>query len=351
MLTEPTIIQADDVHADTPAAPSTALVPLSTVGALVDVSVIGKGAAFDAQPVTAAERLAQWLKSLGGNTQRAYARDLDMFAAYLDAPNIAACLDRLVAMPRARALTLAEAWRDTMKAQNLSSATINRRLAAVNSALREIAKADIGPGRLDLKGMKPELRKDTRGPSVGKIVRAVEMLEERGRPRDVRNLAILRLAGQRGLRRSEITGLTLADVSLDVGEIRILRKGKREKVTVILPPKAAQALGRWLAIRGEHAATGCEAVFTQLGNGRKGGAMSAGGLFDVIRAMGESVGDSHWRPHGLRHTGITLTLKATGNLEAAREFAGHASVSTTQRYLDDKRETEQQAVNAMADVF
>lgn len=335
-----------------PAASTAITIIDSTTAPLVGAQ---QSRAYDAAPVSAAERLKQWLDGLGPNTQRAYARDLGMVAAYMGEPGgataIGAALDRLCAMPRARALTYIEGWRNEMLAAGLSSATINRRLAAVNSALREIAKADIGPGRLDMKGVKPEARKDTRGPAVGKVARAIEQLETSGTPRDLRDAVILRLGAQRGLRRSEIIGLTLGDLSLDSNEIRILRKGKREKVTILLAPKTADAIRRWLDVRSFHAAPECTALLVQISNRYAGGPLTDSGLFEVVRKLGRSVGEQQWRPHGLRHTAITLALKTTGNLEAARELAGHASVNTTQRYLDDKRDVEASAVEAIANAF
>lgn len=72
--------------------------------------------------------------------------------------------------------------------RGLSSAAINRRLAALNSALREIGKADIGPGRLDVRGVKPEARHDNRGPALGKVARVVEGLAEQSSDRPRRAL-------------------------------------------------------------------------------------------------------------------------------------------------------------------
>src|SRR5262245_34877998 len=108
------------------------------------------------EPVSPAQRLAAWLAGLNANTRRAYTYDLERFAAWLGEATIGSALDRLISVPRARALLLLEQWRDAEKARGVSSAAINRGLAAVNSALRQIAKADIGPGRLDVSPLKSE---------------------------------------------------------------------------------------------------------------------------------------------------------------------------------------------------
>ena len=310
------------------------------------LSTISTNRSEDMAPVTAAERLRAWLARLGHNTQRAYQRDLAMFASHMGESRIGEALDRLCAMPRARALTLVERWRDDMRATGLSSATINRRLASVNSALREIAKADIGPGRLDLEGVKPEPRKDTRGPAIGKVAVALEKMIERGRPIDIRDAAIIRLCAQRGLRRSEVTNLQVADFNVETSELRILRKGRVELTTIQIAGPTADAIKSWLAVRGDWAAPGCTSMFVALEYGkREASGISGDAIYQISRRHCGS------RPHGLRHTAITNALKATGNLEAAREFAGHKSVSTTQVYLDDRREVEREAVAALGEMF
>ena len=144
----------------------------------------------DTTPVTAGDRLAAWLRGLSPNTARAYTRDLEHFAKHLGETSPGAALDRLCSIPRARAIGLVEAYRQAGVDANLSSATVNRRLAAINSALREIAKADIGPGRLDVKGLKAEPVRETRGPSVSAIARVLEALGARTDARSIRDRAI-----------------------------------------------------------------------------------------------------------------------------------------------------------------
>lgn len=324
----------------------------------IDDATLAVASELDARPVTAPERLAAWLQRLGENTCRAYVRDLEVFAAFLGAPTAGIAIERLVQMPRARALISVERWRDAMAApsytnpRGLSSATINRRLAALNSALREIGKADIGTGRLDVRGIKQEQRHDNRGPALGKIARVIEELANQNGPAAVRDAAILRLLGQRGLRRTEVASLRVEDLNLDAREIAVQRKGRRERVVVTLAPTTCEALRAWLAVRVEHAKPDVTALFVGLGNAHHGLPIGASAIYEIVRNVGASVGAGRaWRPHGLRHSAVTAVLSRTGNLEAARVFAGHANVVTTQNYLDDGRTAEQSAVGAMDEAF
>jgi integrase len=308
--------------------------------------------------VTAADRLRVWLQGLGKNSQRAYARDLSHLANQMNIitgnkeADVVTALEGLCRMERRHAILMMEQWRNNMVEADLAAATINRRLSAVNSALREIGKADIGPGRLDIKQVKREARKEVAGPSISKVARVIHELVISDDPAAARDLAIVLLGVQRGLRRAEITALTLADVDLEAGKLKILRKGKREKVSVDIEGAAVKAMAKWLTVRKELAHEGVDAVFIALGNRSGGKAMSDTSIYNVVRRAGELAGDSTWRTHGLRHTAITEALRlCNGSLAAAQEFAGHSDPSTTMRYVDDKDRLQKQAVSAMASVF
>ncbi len=291
--------------------------------------------------VTAADRLAAWLRTLGENTSRAYARDLQMLADHIRANSISHALEALCSVRRSRALLMLEAWRDAQVAAGIASATINRRLSAVNSALREIAKADIGPGRLEIKLVRQEARRDTRGPDMASVAVAARALARGDDAGSLRDLSLLLLASQRGLRRNEIATLRVQDVDLPASSIRILRKGRRERQAVKLAPETAKALERWLAVRPQIALPHVDQAFVALGNAHRGEALGGAGVWGIVKRIGVDIGEggSAWRPHGLRHAAITSALKASnGNLAAAKSYAGHSQVTTTDRYVDNVAE-------------
>lgn len=305
----------------------------------------------DEAEISPAKRLEQWLKGLNANTRRAYERDLEAFAAHVKEPSAGALLTRLAGLRRARALVLLEDFRDHLVREGKSSATINRKLASANSALKALATADIGPGRLDVKPVKAEPRRDARGPGLVNVAIAMRQVQSRRTPEALRDAAIVRLACQRGLRRAEIVALDLNDVDLEAAELAIVRKGHRERVKVKMGSACVQALRAWLPVRARLAAPDETAVFIGLGKSMVGHRLTGAGLYAIVRRTGELIGQS-WRPHGLRHTGVSHVLKETkGNIEAAREFAGHSSIATTQRYLDDREEYEAAAIASIDDAF
>ena len=324
-------------------------VPSSRETAVVDPSRDG-----DQHVKSAEQRVREWLSGLQPNTRRAYTRDLGAFVAYLGEVSLGAALERLCGVRRARALELVEGWRDTMRAptadmpDGLSAATINRCLAAINSTLRHLGKADVGPGRLDVALIKAESRRDTAGPAAPDIGGVLRRMESESVPASVRNTAIVALAARRGLRRAEIANLRMVDIDLGRSQIAVLRKGKRERVRITVSGSTIEALNAWLAIRPEHANPDCAAVFVTLARGTRGTPMTTGGIYDIVRAAGASIGQT-WRPHGLRHTAATTVLNNGGSLVAAQEFLGHANIATTTRYNDEKRRAADLAVQIVAD--
>ena len=338
---------------------SNALVPASQSQSLATIS---------GGTVTARERLEEWLKAKSPHTRRAYVRDLEMFAKHIgiEAEGFAAAglaMQRMCDLEslghvnergqpmseRAVALLILEGWRDAQLAEGLSSSTINRRLSAVNSALRAIHKADLGPGRVDVELVKHEARKDVKGPGVVPVSRALDDLAKSDDQLSRRNFAIVLLAAQRGLRRAEIAGLSVKDVDLSECRLLVQRKGKREKVGIAISTACRDAIADWLDVR--EAEPG-GALFTSLSNRAAGKRVTTQTVYNVVRAAGSASGFDGWSPHKLRHTAITEALRlSNGSLPTAQAFAGHASATTTSRYIDDKARLEKQAVDAMGDAF
>jgi integrase/recombinase XerC len=291
--------------------------------------------------------MEQWLRSLSHGSRRKYLGDLKRAARYFAKPTPAQLVVTLSRLPRAKVLVQLEAFRDDLIEAGLASATINGNLCAINSALRALARADIGPGPVDIVPVRHEQRRDTKGPGLVKMALLLEKLSEDRTPLGIRDRAIINLGAQRGLRSCEISRLRLRDLLLDTSEIRVLRKGHRERSTIKIARATVRAIRDWLEVRATLAgAHRTEAVFLTIGGGSVGNAVTTDRILRIVKSRGSLIGGA-WRPHGLRHSAITTVLKRTNNMEAARVFAGHISIATTQRYIDNTDEWESVAVEAM----
>ena len=151
-----------------------------------------------------------------------------------------------------------------------------------------------------------------------------------------RDRAVLELMYGTGCRISEAGSLSLPDVDLHDGLVRVTGKGAKERI-VPLGRCAAEALERWLAPEGRGvleparwARRGdADAVFLN----RRGGRLSRQGLWLIVRRHGDAAGiGSLLTPHVLRHSCATHMLDGGADIRIVQEMLGHASISTTQVY-------------------
>lgn len=151
----------------------------------------------------------------------------------------------------------------------------------------------------------------------------------------VRDLAQIELLYSSGLRLAELHGLERHHFNADFSEVRVLGKGRKERI-VPVGRRARAALAAWLRLRGQFAASGEAALFV----GRDGGRLSMRTTQHRLAQWAQRMGlPQHLHPHKLRHSFATHLLENSGDLRAVQELLGHASLSTTQIYthLDWKR--------------
>jgi integrase/recombinase XerC len=144
--------------------------------------------------------------------------------------------------------------------------------------------------------------------------------------RKTRDRAILELLYSSGLRVGELVGLNLNQLDLDLGIVKVMGKGRKERI-VPVGMKAAEALKAYLEERGVWA--GEEPLFINL----KGGRLSARTVGRLVKSYSKRSGIFRKvSPHSLRHTFATHLLDAGADIREIQEMLGHVSLSTTQRY-------------------
>lgn len=146
----------------------------------------------------------------------------------------------------------------------------------------------------------------------------------------IRDRAMLELVYSSGLRASEICGLTLQQVDLEHGFVRVFGKGSKERV-VPLGAKARDAVQAYLGSgrpRLVKPRTGSELFITE-----RGKAMSRKTLWAMVKATAAHADlEKSVKPHLLRHSFATHLLGGGADLRAIQEMLGHASIGTTQIY-------------------
>jgi integrase/recombinase XerC len=130
-----------------------------------------------------------------------------------------------------------------------------------------------------------------------------------------------------GLRVSELCGLNVDSVDFAEGLVRVMGKGRKERI-VPLHRRALAAVSLWLSDAREdvvRADSPREALFFN----RRGHRL---GSRDVRRILDNRVARGHVHPHALRHTYATHLLEGGADLRVVQELLGHESLTTTQLY-------------------
>ncbi len=142
----------------------------------------------------------------------------------------------------------------------------------------------------------------------------------------LRDRAILELLYSSGLRVSELVGLDVKHLDLELGIVKVMGKGRKERI-VPVGKKAVEALNAYLNHRGLRAADG------PLFLNPRGGRLTTRSVGRLVKKYSRQSGVFRKiSPHSLRHTFATHLLDAGADIREIQEMLGHASLSTTQRY-------------------
>ena len=151
-------------------------------------------------------------------------------------------------------------------------------------------------------------------------------------PRALRDRAMLELLYGSGLRVSELAQLDVAQLDLRQGQVRVLGKGRKERM-VPLGRASIAAVHAYLEVRALLVPRGSEANTDALLLSVRGERLSIRGVQKLVHRYGVlGAGRPDLHPHALRHTFATHLLDGGADLRAIQELLGHSSLSTTQRY-------------------
>jgi len=154
----------------------------------------------------------------------------------------------------------------------------------------------------------------------------------------LRDRCMLELMYATGLRVSELVNLSLANIDLQAGIVRVVGKGNKERM-VPFGEEAGNWLKRWLQKR-PHVAN------SHLFPGRNNRAMSRQNFWQRIKLYAKEAGISPLpSPHTLRHAFATHLLNHGADLRAVQMLLGHAHITTTEIYTHISRARLHDLVN------
>ncbi len=221
-------------------------------------------------------------------------------------------------------------WLHALSDQGLAAPSQARKLTAIRMLFRHLVTERICADNPTLLLAGPKIRR-----KLPQTLSTGEIQKLLGGPTGtdayaIRDRAMLELVYSSGLRASEICGLTLQQVDLEHGFVRVFGKGSKERV-VPLGGKARDAVQAYLGSgrpRLVKPKTGSELFITE-----RGKAMSRKTLWVMVKTAAARAGiEKSVKPHLLRHSFATHLLGGGADLRAIQEMLGHASIGTTQIY-------------------
>ncbi|MGY6630244.1 MAG: tyrosine recombinase XerC [Wenzhouxiangella sp.] len=252
-------------------------------------------------------------------TLNAYRRDLGRFAAWADRHECAG-VDQISHAD-------VRGWAAAEHRRGLSPRSIQRALSALRRWFRFLRREGLHDGdpTADVRAPK-QAPKLPRPLDIDQLTALLDIPEEDDLA--VRDRAMLELFYASGLRLSELAGLDWNRLDLEQGLVRVLGKGRKERL-VPVGRHAVAALKRWRPVALTLGREPDGAVFL----GRRGRPLGVRAIQKRVAYWSQRQGlDQTVHPHQLRHSFASHILESSGDLRAVQELLGHANLSTTQIY-------------------
>ncbi|MDI9418583.1 MAG: tyrosine recombinase XerC [Firmicutes bacterium] len=270
------------------------------------------------------DRYFQYLRvqrNLSDNTLMAYQRDLTAFSDFVS-QYWQKCLTEVDRH-------LIRDYLAVLHRKGLKSTSVARNLAALRSFYGFLKRFGY---------IKADPTQSIRIPKQGKRLPQILTVDETdlllssidpSTPLGMRDRAIFELLYATGIRLSELVGLNVDGVDLDMGYVRVYGKGRRERI-VPLGEYAVAAIGSYLAeARPQLCKSGENALFVN----HRGRRLTPRGVQYLLNKHIDQCAISKMiSPHSLRHSFATHLIDAGADLRVVQELLGHVNLSTTQIY-------------------
>lgn len=263
-------------------------------------------------------------RGLSTHSSEGYQRDLDQLAVFLARSQLAA--DWKDVLP-----THLSAWVQQLSGDDLAATSIARKLSALRGFFKHLIRE-----RLLLKDpteglATPKLLRRLPGTLTPEEVERLLQAPQGGDAYTLRDRAFLEVFYASGLRVSELSSLTLTQVDLENGFLRIFGKGSKERL-VPMGRKAVEALTLYLEA-GRSKFVKAKRTRSHVFLSERGGPLSRVMIWLLVKTYAQKAGIQRpVKPHLLRHSFATHLLSRGADLRAIQEMLGHASIATTEIY-------------------
>lgn len=268
-------------------------------------------------------------RGLAKNTLMAYGRDLEVYAAAL-------AEKQGIQNPEEVRREHITSYMQSQKKAGLSARSISRSLAAIRMFHRFLVRENFSKeDPVDLVDTPKTWKRVPDVLSQAEVDAMIKAAEGRGW-QSVRDKAVLELFYASGLRVSELVDLRVDGVNFDMGIVRCVGKGSKERL-IPVGHQAKEALDRYLKgarvkiLKGRKS----DVMFVS----RLGKKISRQSIWKIIKFYAQKAGiKKEIKPHTLRHTFATHLLEHGADLRSVQEMLGHSDISTTQIYTHVDRD-------------
>jgi integrase/recombinase XerD len=263
-------------------------------------------------------------KSLSRHSIEAYLHDIDLFSVFLN--------EHFPELPFEKIeLEHLQQFLASASLQEFAAASQARIISGIKSFFKYLILEDIlKTNPTDLLEA-PKLKRSL--PDVLGIEEVELLLAsiDHSKPEGQRNRAILEVMYSSGLRVSEVINLEITNLYLDIGFIRVIGKGNKER----LVPVGDEAV-KYINLYKENIRVHQEpkkGFENTLFLNRRGASLSRVMIFYIIKEAGLNAGiKKNIHPHTLRHSFATHLVEGGADLRAVQEMLGHESITTTEIY-------------------
>lgn len=274
---------------------------------------------------------ALWLEDgLSRNTLDSYRNDLQLFSEWLRKRN----QDNSVLIDATHS-DLLEFLASRVSAK-IKASTASRELSSLKRFYRFLLRQGKITTDPSLNIETPKLQRSLPESLAEKEVELLLSAPDLKHPLGLRDRAMLEVLYASGLRVSELINLKYSQVSMDMGVLRVMGKGRKER----LAPLGEESL-EWLSRYTKEArpvllnGIVTDTIFVTT----RGAAMTRQAFWYLIKRYAQIVGiDKQLSPHTLRHAFATHLLNHGADLRVVQLLLGHADISTTQIYTHIARE-------------
>jgi len=280
-------------------------------------------------------------RGLSPNTRRAYQEDLAEFSAFLRRKKI----DQIQSVQQQDITEFLLDQRKpgrtalgNLRPQGLSARSVARRLAAIRMLFRFLVREKLLLVDVTQNVDTPKLWRSLPATLDYKAIDALLGAPVINRKIGLRDKALLELMYASGLRVSEASKLTLSDMNLEAGFLRVVGKGGKERI-VPVGKTASDWVQRYIN-QARPAFGGQRQTRPEVFLSCRGTALSPKTIWLLIKKYTRRAGISrNVTPHTLRHSFATHLMDNGADLRVIQEMLGHADISTTQIYthVDQRR--------------